>query len=111
MTTTTRTLLAAVALTAGLALPAGLALADGADLAGDPAAISDLAENCQICHGPMGKGSGEIKAIGGRSAAELTPLLIAMRDGKTPTTLMWRLMKPLTDGEIAALAADIATWK
>ena len=94
-------------LLAALAVMAGPAFADTVD----PAAISELAESCQICHGPMGQGSGEIKAIGGRPAAELVPLMTGFRDGTIPSTLMSRLMKPLTDDEIAALAAEIATWK
>lgn len=93
-----------------LGLGAGLAGAGLADAA-DPDAIQVLAENCQICHGPMGQGAGAMKAIGGRPASELQPLLTGFRDGTTPSTLMWRLMKPLSDAEIAALAAEVASWK
>lgn len=97
------------------AMVLGLALALGAGpgqtQAVDPAAIQVLAENCQICHGPMGQGADAMKAIGGRPASELVPILTGFRDGTTPSTLMWRLMKPLSDAEIAALAAEIASWK
>jgi len=77
----------------------------------DPAAIAELAENCQICHGPMGQGAGALQAIGGRSVYDLILLLTGFRDGTLSATLMQRLMKPLSDAEIAALAAEIAQWK
>lgn len=101
MMAATKTLLAMLALLSGPALAAPP----------DPGAITVLAENCAICHGPMGRGAGEIKAIGGRKVEDLLPLLIGFRDGTTPTTLMQRLMTPLTDDELAALAAEIAQWK
>ena len=70
-----------------------------------------MAENCQICHGTNGAGSGEVPKIAGHAPDEVLALLTGFRTGKAPATIMDRLLKPLTDAEIAALAAEIATWK
>lgn len=92
--------------TLALILLAGPGLAEA-----DPGAITVLAENCAICHGTGGHGSSAMKPIAGRPADELEALMKGFRDKTIPSTLMVRLMGPLTDDEIAALAADVAAWK
>ena len=58
------------------------------------------AANCSGCHG-----AGAV-AINGRDAGELAGTMLAYRSGERPSTLMGRLMKGLTPGQIA----DIAAW-
>ena len=70
-----------------------------------------LAENCQICHGSLGVGSGDIPKIAGHAPGDLVKILTGFRSGATQSTIMGRLVKPLTDAEIAAVAAELATWK
>jgi cytochrome c553 len=47
-------------------------------------------------------------ALAGQPAADLAAKLTAFRDGAEPSTIMQRLVKPLTDAEIAELAAAVA---
>ena len=60
------------------------------------------AVNCSGCHAA---GTGAVP-INGRDAAELTTTMLAYRSGERPSTLMGRLAKGLTPGQIE----DIATW-
>ncbi len=83
---------------------------------GSPAQITSsdatlLAENCQICHGLMGAGSGEVPGIAGHTPEYMLALLTSLRSGEVQSTIMARLLKPLTEAEISALAAELATWK
>jgi cytochrome c553 len=63
------------------------------------------ATNCSGCHGPGGV------AINGRDAGALTATMLAYRSGERPSTLMGRLMKGLTPGQIEAIAAWVSTQK
>lgn len=58
------------------------------------------AASCSGCHGAG------VLPINGQPAASLSATMLAYRDGERPSTLMGRLMKPLTTREITA----IATW-
>jgi cytochrome c553 len=70
-----------------------------------------LALSCINCHGPGGKGGGDIPTIANKSEMVIRSALIDFREGKRAATVMTRLAKGYTDAEIAALAKHIATWK
>lgn len=63
------------------------------------------ASTCSGCHGP------ESLPINGQPAASLSATMLAYRDGERPSTLMGRLMKPLTSPEITAIAAWVSEQK
>ena len=77
-----------------LALVATLVLAAAAPPPG--------AATCSGCHGPAAL------PINGQSAASLSAAMLAFRGGERPSTLMGRLMQPLTPEEIAAIAAWVS---
>lgn len=87
------------------ALQGALIPAGSANAATDPAL---LAETCTTCHGVRLAGAGDMPALTGKSAADLITSLTGFRDGTMPATIMTRLVKPLSDDEIAALAAFLA---
>ena len=58
------------------------------------------ASSCSGCH------TAASMPINGQDAASLSATMLAFRDGERPSTLMGRLMKPLTTPEITT----IATW-
>ncbi len=62
------------------------------------------AAGCSGCHGAALPGG--IPAIAGRPAAELSAALLGFRDGSRPATLMDRLAKGFSPGELQ----DIADW-
>lgn len=67
------------------------------------------AMNCSGCHG-AGAGEGAV-VINGRDAAELTATMLAYRSGERAATLMGRLMKGMTPGQIEDVAAWVAAQK
>lgn len=73
-----------------------------------------LVQPCLACHGPDG-GSlmGPMPSIAGQGISFLDTALKGFRDGKRQATIMDRLMKGYTDGEIAAMAVYLSglQWK
>ncbi len=63
------------------------------------------ATNCSGCHGAGGV------AINGRDAGTLTAAMMAYRSGERPSTLMGRLMKGLTPGQIEVIASWVSVQK
>ena len=63
------------------------------------------AASCSGCHGPAAL------PINGQEAASLSATMLAYRSGERASTLMGRLMKPLTDDEITTIAAWVAEQK
>jgi cytochrome c553 len=91
------------------AVPAGWG--DSA-LAGDAAAGRAKAKVCQVCHGIDGVGKlPTVPNIGGESAIYLTKQLKAFRAGERTDPQMSIVAKPLTDEEIANLAAWYSSIK
>ena len=89
----------------------GLVAAGGVQ-AGDVAAGKAKFAVCQSCHGPTGQGQAIFPKIAGRSPEETADLLKRYRAGETlgaQTALMAPQAKVLSDGDIANLAAYIAT--
>ena len=73
--------------------------------------VSLLAGNCLNCHVSDIKSATSIPVIAGKPEAVLKAQLLAYKSDQTPagTTIMNRLAKGYSDGEIAALAAYFST--
>ena len=71
----------------------------------------NLALSCFSCHGPAGKSPDTIPAINGKSAAFIAKEMTGFRDGKRKSTVMQRIAKGYSDGEIRALAGYLAGLK
>ncbi len=70
--------------------------------AAPPPAPPPGAASCSGCHGPAAL------PINGQSADALSGSMLAFRSGERPSTLMGRLMKPLTPAEITTIAAWVS---
>lgn len=87
----------------------GLLAAASPALAADPAAGRKLAARCQACHGMDGIAKmPNVPHIAGESEVYLTKQLKAFRDGERKDPQMTLMAKPLTDAQIADLAAYFA---
>ena len=104
-----RVALAMAALLAALARPAPAVAADVLDPA---AAGRDKFVQCASCHGSDGRSTvmPQYPKIGGQSGAYVINALKAYRDGRRQGTfaaIMAEVAKPLTDADIANLAAYV----
>lgn len=96
-------------------LAAVLAVAlSGADAqAGDPeAGKTRYAENCVNCHGKTGKGMASFPSLAGRDAEYISERLKKYRAREMVgpnSALMMSWAEPLTDEEIANIAAYVST--
>lgn len=99
-----------VALTVMLALAAGVG---SAQAAGDAAAGAGKASMCAGCHGAQGEGKDKNPALAGKDAAFLAKEMQNFRSGarQDPMKMMNMLAKPLSDQDIANLAAYYASLK
>ena len=71
-----------------------------------------LTITCAGCHGPGGHSPGSIPSIFGRTSASIAETLRAFRDDRRPATMMNRIAKGYSDGEIDAVAREISShWK
>ena len=71
-------------------------------------------QSCNACHGPAGKGAASYPKISGKEVSYTTAKLEAYRKGikQGPnSSLMIMMAKPLTDEEIANLAAYLEDAK
>lgn len=88
------------------------ALSNGA-LAGDPTAgETRYNESCIACHGPAGKGVASYPKISGNKVGYTIDKLETYRSGEKVgpnSALMIMMAKPLSDEEIANLAAYLET--
>lgn len=64
------------------------------------------AETCAACH--SSEIHTTIPALGGRPAPELLRLLLAFRDGSRSATMMDRITRGYSAGELEAIAGEIA---
>jgi len=69
------------------------------------AAAPPGAASCSGCHNPA------VLPINGQDAIRLSHTLLAYRSGELPSTIMGRLMKPLSDAEITSIAAWVSEQK
>ena len=83
--------------------------------AGDPAAGEKrYMQSCFNCHGPAGKGAASYPKISGKEISYVTAMLETYRDGievGPNSSLMIMMAMPLTDEEIANLAAYLKDAK
>ncbi|MBI1243968.1 MAG: c-type cytochrome [Alphaproteobacteria bacterium] len=70
-----------------------------------------LAATCTSCHGPGGRSPGAMPSINGRSEAEIAKTMHEFKDDSRPATVMNRHAKGFSDGEIAAIAKEVASWR
>jgi cytochrome c553 len=82
---------------------------------GDPVAGEKrYGESCINCHGPAGKGAASYPKISGKEISYVTAMLETYRDGievGPNSSLMIMMAMPLTDEEIANLAAYLKDAK
>jgi cytochrome c553 len=98
-------------LLSGCALLACL-LAGGATQAGDAAAGRAKAQACAVCHGPLGLGvTPDAPHLAGQPEMYLAAQLRAYRSGERRHEVMAVMAKPLSDDDIANLAAWFASLR
>ena len=71
-------------------------------------------QSCINCHGPAGKGAASYPKISGKEVSYVTAMLETYRDGievGPNSSLMIMMAQPLTDEEIANLAAYLKDAK
>lgn len=91
-------------------LPAALACAllqAGVVHAADPPGV----QACSGCHAICKNVDTPVPRLFGRKAEELTTAMLEFKTGKRPATVMGRLAKGFTDGEIGAISAWFAAQK
>jgi cytochrome c553 len=94
----------------GLWIAAALLCSSAA--AQDAAAGRAKAQACAVCHGPLGLSSApDAPHLAGQPALYLAAQLRNYRSGKRPHEVMAVLAKPLSDDDIANLAAWFASIK
>jgi cytochrome c553 len=81
-------------------------MASGAAIAGDAAAGKAKSATCAGCHGPAGISANPLwPNLAGQKDAYLAKQMKAFRDGTRADPMMSPMAKPLTDDDIANLAA------
>lgn len=68
-----------------------------------------LAATCFSCHGPEGRSAGAMPAIAGKDPAYIAGRMRDWRSDRLHGTVMNRIAKGFTDGEIERLAAYFAS--
>lgn len=86
---------------ATIAMPAAAQQAD----------VKILAGTCAGCHGPNGRGSGQIPRIAGHDRQYLITTLKAFKSGERQATVMNRLARGYEEAEIAGLADHFSRQK
>ena len=94
-----------------LAVLAWLGFANLAEAAGDIAAGKAKAAGCAGCHGANGQGVPPNPALVGISEAQLLQDMQDYKSGKRNNAIMKGLMGPLSDQDMANLAAYYASLK
>ena len=82
-----------------------------AEAAGDIAAGKAKAASCAVCHGANGQGVPPNPALVGISEAQLLQDMQDYKSGKRNNAIMKGLMGPLSDQDMANLAAYYASLK
>jgi len=98
--------------TAALATPVALLLACAAAHAQDTAAGKAKAAACAVCHGLQGIAvAPDAPNLAGQPASYLAEQLTAYRGGTRKHEIMSLMARPLTDADIANLAAWFSSVK
>jgi cytochrome c553 len=99
----------------GVLLIAGLcgvlSIAGAAQAAGDAQAGKTKAGACVGCHGANGEGKKPYPALAGKSESEITQSLQDYKSGKRANPIMKSFATPLSDQDMANLAAYYASLK
>jgi cytochrome c553 len=82
-----------------------------AQAAGDAQAGKAKATACAACHGANGEGKAPNPALAGKSEAEFVQALKDYKSGKRTNAIMKTLAGPLSDQDVANLAAYYASLK
>lgn len=93
-----------VAAACGALMAANVAVAGGAS--GQATAVT-----CWGCHGPSGSSNGATPSLKGLPASHIKSQMMAFKSGARPATIMNRIAKGYSDGEIAAMADYIGAIK
>jgi cytochrome c553 len=94
-----------------LTVTAWLGFAGIAQAAGDVAAGKAKAASCAGCHGATGQGVPPNPALAGKSENQLLQDMQDYKSGKRNNAVMKALMGPITDQDMANLAAYYASLK
>jgi cytochrome c553 len=94
-----------------LAMAAWLGFVGIAQAAGDVAAGKAKAASCAACHGANGQGVPPNPPLTGKSEAQLLQDMQDYKSGKRNNAVMKALMGPVTDQDMANLAAYYASLK
>lgn len=93
----------------GLLIALALASTAGLAQAGDAAAGKAKANSCVACHGANGISNNPIyPSLAGQKEQYLAKQMKAFRDGQRQDPVMTAMAKPLSDADIANLAAYYA---
>ena len=82
-----------------------------AQAAGDVQAGKTKAAACAACHGANGEGKAPNPALAGKSEDELAQAMKDYKSGKRPNAIMKTFATPLSDQDIANVAAYYASLK
>ena len=88
-----------------------LGVCGAAQAAGDAQAGKAKAGSCAGCHGANGEGKKPYPAIAGKSEGELVQALQDYKSGKRANPMMKSFATPLSDQDMANLAAYYASLK
>jgi sulfide dehydrogenase cytochrome subunit len=70
--------------------------------------VRDLAANCAICHGTMGRPAPGSSVPGLAGRTDIADILKQFKEGKREATIMHQIAKGYGDAETAAIAAYFA---
>ncbi len=95
-----------------IAVAVWAALAAAGALAAEPGPAPAKAATCTVCHGPQGLAvAPDTPNLAGQPASYLAEQLRAFRGGQRQHQVMTLIAKPLSDDEIAQLAAWFAAFR
>ena len=92
--------------------PAAAPAPEAAAPAAAPDAVAQYTSQCASCHGPNGQGEGAFPKLAGQTADTVKAKLVDYKAGKqvgAQSALMFPIAQKLSDAEIDALAAHIAS--
>ena len=96
--------------TASIIAVAALCMNSATAFAGDAAAGKVKSAGCAACHGPEGISMNELwPNLAGQKEAYMVAQMKAFRDGQRNSPLMTPMAAPLSDADIADLAAYYAS--
>lgn len=88
-----------------------LGIFGAAQAAGDAAAGKTKSAACAGCHGANGEGKGSFPALAGMKANEIVSMLKDYKSGKKNNAMMKSFAGPLSDQDMANLAAYYSSLK